>query len=67
MTLLERIHAADVTELAEFLCELRGPHCGGCPAEGSCYFGHKGFIDFLRQEVREDLEISYLVEGEDGN
>ena len=66
MTLLERIHSADITELAEFLCELRGSHCSGCPAEGSCYFGHKGFIDFLKQEVREDMEISYLVEGENG-
>lgn len=65
MTLLERIHTADVTELAEFLCELRDSHCGGCPAEGSCYIGHKGFLDFLRQEVRDDLEISYLVEGEE--
>ena len=62
MTLLERIHSADITELADFLCELRGSHCGGCAAEGCWYFGHKGFIDFLRQEVRDDLEISYLVE-----
>ena len=63
MTLLDRIKSADVTEIADFLCAVRNPHCGGCPAERSCFFGHTGFIDFLRQEVREDLEISYLVEG----
>ena len=66
MTLFDRIHSADITELAEFLCKLRGSYCAGCPADGSCYLGHKGFIDFLRQEVREDMEISYLVEEEDG-
>ena len=64
MTLLDRIKSADVTELAIFLCELRS-QCGGCPAEGCCYFGLTGFIDFLKQEVREDLEISYLVEAEE--
>lgn len=60
MTLLERIRAADITELADFLCKLRD-ECDGCPAEGLCYFGHKGMVDYLRQEVREDLEIGYLV------
>lgn len=61
MTLLDRIRAADITELADFLCKFRGEHCGGCPAEGLCYFGHNGMVDYLRQEVREDLEIGYLV------
>lgn len=62
MTLLERIHSADVTELADFLCALQDPHCAGCPAEGCCTADHNGFLDVLRQEVRDDLEISYLVE-----
>lgn len=61
MTLLERIRAADPAELAHFLCKLREA-CAGCPAEGSCYFGHTGMTDFIEQEVRDDLEISYLVE-----
>lgn len=68
MTLLERIKSADVSELATFLCKMyeRSYTCNGCPAERLCHIGHNGMIDFLEQEVREDMEISYLVEEEDG-
>ena len=64
MTLLERIKSADVSELATFLCKMyeRSGSCGWCPAEGMCYLGHNGMTDFLKQECREDVEISYLVE-----
>jgi hypothetical protein len=64
MTLLERIKSADVSELASFLCKMysRSCTCSGCPAEELCFFGHNGMTDFLKQECRDDVEISYLVE-----
>ena len=65
MTLLERIKTADASELASFLCTMytRSGACSGCPAEGLCYFGHNGMLNWLKKtECREDVGISYLVE-----
>ena len=57
MTNADRIRAMSDKELAEFLCHSVSPsgvaNCSACEAADFCYFGHVGWLDWLKTEVEE--------------
>lgn len=61
ITRFEKIRTMSFDEMVEFLCKLSGDgerhFCTECKAEAYCRFMHKGYIDWLLQEVdeRDDL------------
>ena len=52
------IKNVNLEQMANFLCDMidnNSPSgCATCPASEFCYTGHKGFIDWLKQEIRTD-------------
>ena len=51
MTRYEQIKEMTLEEMSRFLCECLDTDCEDCKATEYCYNGHKGFIDWLREEV----------------
>ena len=56
MTNLEFIRTTNEEALVKLLCNMV-KHCEDCVAVDYCYFGHTGFIDWLKAE-REVIKIN---------
>ena len=56
MTRLERFRQYTKDDIAEILCFIQC-NCGTCPASEYCGYEHKGFIDWLEQDVGDDYKI----------
>ena len=57
MTNADRIRSLSDEELADFLCDISGGEsCTYCVANDLCHNGHNGMIDWLKEEVNDDLE-----------
>ena len=58
MTRYEYMKNIGLEKLAQFLCDMMDSNypggCGSCPAEEHCSFGHNGFIEWLKQEMKTD-------------
>jgi len=50
------IQSCDKEELAKFLCHETQTLCSRCVAQGYCYAGHVGFLDWLDKERRGEKE-----------
>ena len=60
MTNADRIRAMSDEELSEFLCDILSEDrdgCSECIAEGYCYPGHTGMIDYLKEEYNGKTDI----------
>ena len=53
----DRIRAMSDEELAEFMCHSVSPsgvvNCVCCEAQEFCRMGHNGYLDWLKEEVKE--------------
>ena len=60
MTNADRLRAMSDEELSEFLCGILSEDrdgCSECVAEGYCYPGHTGMIDYLKEEYNGKTDI----------
>ena len=56
MTNRERLARMSDEELARFLCKITS--CAYCEAEDKCYMGHTGYVEWLKQDFVESMEVT---------
>lgn len=53
MTLYERITRFSKEKMAKILCDISD--CSTCVASEYCHFYHNGFLDWLDEEISDDM------------